>query len=75
LSFPLITQDDQHGDFRSNENIYTFFKAQELVLVSIHCRHEDQSDVSSVSSFADLKDERRLSGTYAADIALPTQTF
>ncbi|KAF8812470.1 hypothetical protein BYT27DRAFT_7335731 [Phlegmacium glaucopus] len=77
LSSLLITQDDQHGDFQSNENITLNSRPRNLVLVSglnsLQSRTH-QSKVSSVSS-ADFEDERRLSDTYAVDIAVPTRTF
>ena len=81
LSSPLITQNNQHGDFQSNENITLNSEVNKWVLVSSINPLQLQSDhfkVSSVSSFADFKNERRLSSIYdssAADIAIPTQTL
>lgn len=61
LSSLLITQDDQHSDFQSNENITFNSGPRKLVLVSgpnLLQSRIDHFNVSRVSSFPDFKDVR-----------------
>ena len=81
LSSPLTIQDDQHGDFQSNENITLNSRSSKLVLVSGLNSLQPRTDhfnVSPVTSFSNFEDDRCFSGTRdssAADITRPTQTF